>query len=130
MEKVNEEPRDKTVEPKELEIVLKEITWLSGMTTGWGNGYVVIPKGHQLHGMHYDKIEENYDISVHGGLTFSDSVRNVSLSPEFKKLPADSWLIGFDTAHFSDNIDDWPKEAVQAEAARLRDQIQNLKYDN
>lgn len=35
---------------------IKENTWPGSMLTGWGNGYVVIPQGHLLHGKHYDNI--------------------------------------------------------------------------
>ena len=47
----------------------KPITWLTGLSTGWGNGYAVIPEGHKFHGKHYDEI----DVNVHGGLTFSSA---------------------------------------------------------
>lgn len=32
-------------------------------THGWGNGYVIIPEGHPVHGMGYDDIEAKYDIN-------------------------------------------------------------------
>lgn len=39
---------------------------------GWGNGYVAIPEGHPCFGKDYDQIYDEYNINVHGGLTFSD----------------------------------------------------------
>lgn len=54
-------------------------------------GYIEIPKGHELHGMTYDEIEDhyNYELPSHGGLTFSGEVDN-------------SYWIGFDCAHYGD----------------------------
>lgn len=34
--------------------------------------YVELPKRHKLYGLYYMDIEDNYQIDVHGGLTFSD----------------------------------------------------------
>ena len=55
-----------------MKVVILENTWLRrGITDfGWGNGYVLIPQDHQLHGKDYSDI----DIYVHGGLTFSEYV--------------------------------------------------------
>lgn len=96
---------------------------------GWGNGYVIIPKGHFLNGMHYDEIHEKYEqLDVHGGLTFSDKVENLKDHwPEVKDEDADGWMVGFDTCHYMDNIKKWPKEAVQAEADKLLNQLLLLK---
>ena len=33
------------------------------------------------------------------------------------------WAFGFDTAHCTDSLEKWPKEAVMAETMRLKDQI-------
>jgi len=58
------------------------------MPMGHRCGYVEIPKGHELHGKHYDDI----NIDCHGGLTFSDFLE-------------DAYLIGFDCAHCDDESD-------------------------
>ena len=66
-------------------------------------GYVGVPKGHPAYTKHYDEL----DISVHGGLTFSDEGMDESheetlyYKPRFhndKRL----WWIGFDCAHYQD----------------------------
>ena len=58
----------KQFKDKTMKTFLRENTWLTrGITDfGWGNGYVLIPQGHPLHGKHYDEI----DVDVHCGLTF------------------------------------------------------------
>lgn len=92
---------------------------------GWGNGYLVIPEGHPLHGMDYDAIHEAYPhLSVNGGLTYA-------AKPVRKMVPDDvpdsAWIIGFDTAHLGDTLERWPDEAsVLAEAQSLANQIESL----
>jgi len=42
-----------------MKAIIKENTWLTRggyMDFGWGNGYVLIPEGHPLHGKPYDDI--------------------------------------------------------------------------
>jgi hypothetical protein len=71
---------------------------------------------------------------VHGGLTFSESVKNLNLE---KWLPKDievsetDWIIGFDTAHYGDSMDRWPtEESVLRECKRLADQIENITVNS
>jgi hypothetical protein len=94
---------------------------------GWGNGYVLIPQGHPLHGVEYD----NINVDVHGGLTFSRLVTG-DLMEAFGLELSDlgDWMVGFDTAHYQDSLEKWPKEAVQAETERLRDQLINYNGTN
>lgn len=88
---------------------IKENTWLSRswMEFGWGNGYVHIPEGHPWFGKDYNDIE---GVEINGGLTYSEMQEGM-------------WVIGFDTAHSWDMLSVWPKEAVQAEADRLLEQV-------
>lgn len=58
-------------------------------------GYVRVPPGHPAHGSHYDGV----DVSVHGGLTFSE------LEPCAHEDGQGHWL-GFDCAHFMDSMYD------------------------
>lgn len=102
---------------------VKENTWLPGISRGWGNGYIVLPNGHPMHGKDYDTIHaEMPDLSVHYGLTFSESVSNLDWD-ELKDEDKGGWVVGFDTAHWGDDIYKWPKIAVEAEAIRLLDQF-------
>ena len=66
-----------------MKTVILENTWLSGITShGWGNGYVIIPEGHKLHGKHYEELNKRKAISVNGGLTYSMNVI-VIVEPNF-----------------------------------------------
>ena len=110
-----------------IRMFVKENTWLSSLDVGWGNGYVIIPKGHPLHGKGYDDI----DVSVHGGLTFSGPVNELDNSKEggwfeIKPKDKDGWVIGFDTAHYGDNKMNWSKERVLKETQLLKEQVEKL----
>lgn len=50
-------------------------------------GYIYLPVGHPLHGVHYDKVLDA--VAVHGGWTYSDS-------------EGDAWCVGFDCNHLYD----------------------------
>jgi hypothetical protein len=105
---------------------IKENTWLPGMKHGWGNGYVVIFKGHPMYGKHYDEVP----VDVHGGLTFSESVNSlIGDFPELTEEMKDGWVFGFDTAHYNDSMERWPKEAVERETENLKSQFVELSPD-
>lgn len=90
-------------------------TWLpESFKKGWGNGYVILPKDHPFHGCDYDFL--NSFVTVHGGLTYSQSEDNGH----------DGWSVGFDTAHYADTIERWPYEAVKKEAIDLLEQLIHL----
>lgn len=122
--------QEKTLRIK-LRYFLREITWLNGMDHGWGNGYVLIPVGHPLHNMDYDKIP----VDVHGGLTFGEIVTkemvdrwNTDMNDTcLTNDDIGAYLIGFDTAHLDDTQYNWPKEAVEQETQELVKQIET-KY--
>ena len=58
---------------------------------GWGNGYVLIPEGHPLHGTHYN----NINVDVHGGLTFSELVTEEMLEIfNLEKEDIGKWCVG------------------------------------
>lgn len=102
---------------RNTDIILKENTWRihsKFLESGWGNGYVSLPKGHPLFGLEYDTIHDQYDIQIHGGLTYS-------------KLDEDKWVIGFDTAHYQDTLINWPESSVKRETENLKEQVTYLK---
>jgi hypothetical protein len=110
-----------------MKVFIKENTWLtrkSFMDFGWGNGYVVIPKGHVLNGKSYDEIHELIpNLKVNGGLTFSDTADTMT----WKEIPKGSeggWVIGFDTAHSWDKLENWSQEQVMLEVLNLKEQLQ------
>lgn len=105
---------------------------LGFLTSGWGNGYAVIPKDHPCFGMHYDDIEDQYGdiIDVNGGLTYSGSAEGWEGVSEVYRNE-DHWVVGFDTCHHMDTIARWPKEAVEQEARELAGQLYmiHLKHE-
>ena len=101
---------------KKLISFVLPITWLPTIKTGWGHAYVAIPKGHPLFGKNYDDI----NVSVHGGITFADE----SIDGQPKKTEG-MWIVGFDCCHSGDTPSTCPKEYVEAEAERLREQLEN-----
>ena len=93
-----------------LEHKIKENTWLPRylMDCGWGNGYVILPPEHPLFGVDYNDI----DVDVHGCLTYG-------------AMEDENWVVGFDTAHFADTLENWPEERVEEETIRLKEQLEN-----
>lgn len=103
----------------ELKTIVLENNWLTRgvMDFGWGNGYVLIPEKHKLHGVHHDSI----DVDVHGGLTFSCLVDEKMIEDfNLSKEDLGKWCVGFDTCHYADNINNWSKENVEKETERLK----------
>jgi hypothetical protein len=70
---------------------------------GWGNGYVAVEPDHPWYGVHCEEIE----CDVHGGLTFGE-------------LQGGYWVVGFDTGHYMDTLENWPMERVIQETQALR----------
>lgn len=75
--------------------------------TGALCGYVGVPKHHQLYEVPYGKIDSQ-DISIHGGLTFSDKCQNSALESNGichkveEGAEDDVWWLGFDCSHYDD----------------------------
>ena len=88
---------------------------------GWGNGYVAVPPTHPAYKMHYQDALDGIDIDIHGGLTYSQFGNG-------ENAPKDWWIFGFDTSHYNDNLDKWPKEAVEAETKRLYCQLLDIEW--
>lgn len=106
-----------------MKTIVRKNTWLPDYLCGWGNGYVIIPIGHPLHGKHYDDI----DVNVHGGLTFAEEITSemLELFPGLAFEDVGCWMVGFDTAHYSDNKIKWNEKAVIEETERLRKQLES-----
>lgn len=64
-------------------------------TTGSLCGYVGTKEDHAAYQKDYDSVHEEYNISVHGGLSYSGTHKDES---------KDIWWIGFDCAHAGDLI--------------------------
>ncbi len=112
----------------ELKTIVKENTWLtrSFMDFGFGNGYVLLPTTHHLHGVPYEDI----DVDIHGGLTFSTLV-DKEMVDEWGLNGDDvgKWCVGFDTCHTGDTLEKWPKESVQEEANKLKQQLEQFSIE-
>jgi len=112
------------------------IPLLKMMEVGWGNGYVLLPPGHPFHGKDYNNIEAY----AHGGLTFAslykswnqlknyedsgfDYQMDEKLAKVVKKYGSDflkdHWCIGFDTAHYGNDLTTCSKEYVWNETKAL-----------
>jgi len=74
---------------------------------GWGNGHVALPWWHPWYNIIYDDIP----VQVHGGLTYSQLDKSTSF-----------WVIGFDTNHGGDDLNNRSFEWVKEETYRLLDQ--------
>lgn len=110
------------------------------LNRGWGNGYVVLDKIHPLFGKDYDNINPHVDI--HGGITFTERIteriieRFTLPNTNIKEIDEccltnndlDKWLVGFDTAHFGDDLEKWPPEKVFEEAKKLKTQLENYAW--
>jgi hypothetical protein len=87
---------------------------------GWGNGYVAIPPSHCLYGKGENSLSVSGKIKVHGGLTYAQH-------GDGDYAPKHWWVFGFDTSHFGDTIEKWPKEAVEDETKRLFCQLLDIE---
>ena len=106
-----------------LEYFILQNTWLTGVFGhGWGNGYVVIPPEHPFYSIDYDQLNDL--VSVHGGLTFSEYGKALKKWPGYRPEHEQSWVIGFDTCHYEDDIYRWPKSAVEDEVKKLAEQCE------
>ncbi len=96
------------------------------ITVGWGNGYVIIPEGHPLHGINYNEICDAIDYNVHGGLTFGRPGVDLDAFPySISEEDKTGWVVGFDTAHLDDNLITCSKEYVEQETENLKIALEN-----
>lgn len=90
----------------------------------WYNGYVILPKEHELVDKFYGDFEEDYDLKVHGGITFSNYLRYVI---DLEEIGFENrYTLGFDCNHVGDNPKDCNKKYVENECKKLIDQLINL----
>ena len=103
-----------------------QLTRNSFMDFGWGNGYICITKDNRLYGMSYSDIHKEFRIDVNGGLTFSEYAKDLlpKWSKEIPKGYEDSWVIGFDTCHSWDTLEQWDINSVFNEALSLKQQLE------
>lgn len=96
-------------------------------------GYVGLAEGHKLHGMSYDDV----DVSVHGGLTFSNSCQadadettGICHKPS-EGEPEHVWWFGFDCAHSGDKLPGYQSKFFSANGryrnwAYVKNEVESL----
>ena len=87
-----------------------------GLEVGWGNGYVGVPSGHPWYGCHYEDIDLQLQRPIHGGLTYSEWGKPGGEDRGWYSY----WWVGFDTAHYGDDLKRCPYEYVVNETEELR----------
>lgn len=99
------------------------------ISVGYANGYVAVPENHPFFGKDCD----NIDVKIHGGLTFAGSGNRITainfsetevLEGCLSDLDENWWVFGFDTCHYEDSLENWPREAVIAETLSLKKQLE------
>ena len=104
---------------------VKESAWLSSIEKGWGNGYVAVPKGHPAYGLNYDKVCNHVD--AHWGLTYGELLSNMDWDEIPESIAGkDYYVFGFDTAHYDDTLEKWPKDKVEQHTQLLCKQFDAL----
>lgn len=90
----------------------------------WYNGYVILPDDHELVDKFYGDFEKEYDIEVHGGITFSGYLSRI-MDLENMDLE-EGYVLGFDCNHVGDNPVNCNQGYVENECKKLIDQLINL----
>jgi hypothetical protein len=109
-----------------------------GWSYGWGMGYVLLPEKHPFYGKNYDDI----NIDIHGGLTFGQKFdskiflqwlgnREIlgDVTIENYKNFDGYWIIGFDTNHAGDDLNNCSRNFVIAETEFLLNQCLDDNID-
>lgn len=107
---------------EKLKTFLKERTWMPNYIAGWGNGYVLLPKGHPAHGLDYDDI----NVEVHGGLTYAEPANQTNFEG-LTDEDREGWIVGWDTAHYRDTPEIWTRANVEKENNKLEEQLRNYE---
>lgn len=89
----------------------------------WYNGYVLIPKGHPLHGVYHEDIYHDCIIE----LSLSGLAEEHRYITEIEESDLDSWIIGFHTYHVDNHPEDWQKEDVASEVSKLKNFVESIK---
>ena len=109
-----------------LKWFILDTSW-SKITCGWGNGYVALPKKHPLYGVDYEELSE-FGIYAHGGITYSECAKYLKHVPD--DIQDDDWLVGFDTCHAGDTLDNWDMKHVRAETLGLKKDLESITRED
>ena len=104
---------------------------------GVASGYIVLPHDHLLAklGCDYEVFNATIDFPVHGGFTFAEYAEEVLTNREWCAeanlhllgLHPKDLIIGFDTAHCGDTLDNWTTTQVEEHLEDIIDYI-NTHY--
>jgi hypothetical protein len=83
------------------------------LSGGYANGYVGMPPEHPWFGKYYT----NLDVSIHGGLTYSNPYLPNNI------YDTTLWWIGFDTSHYGDTIITCNRTYCENELKSLYNQV-------
>lgn len=93
-------------------IRLVKQNWMpKSANVGWGNGYVVIPKGNQYHGLDTYELNDLLRKEFYHEITYAEAGEN------------GSWVIGFDTMQTWCTSENCTLEKVEKWAEELLDLI-------
>jgi hypothetical protein len=82
------------------------INWLGDKSNhGWGNGYVSLPKTHKHYGKSYNDL--------------MSELPNLNVELTYGNQEDEYWVIGFDSAHYGMNQQNWNKQRVLNETIEL-----------
>ena len=102
----------------------REIFEGTDIANDWYNGYVILPKEHELVDKFYGDFEEDHDLKVHGGITFSDYLSKII---DLEEIGFENrYTLGFDCNHAGDNPAHCNQEYVENECKKLIDQLISL----
>lgn len=109
-----------TANLKNLKIKNKKLDFLP---LEWYCGYVIIPKTHPLYLKEYFDFENEYILSVHGGITFSGFLDWLS-EPSNK-----NYALGFDCNHADDNMKKCNLAYVKKQCEYLAEQLKRIEEE-
>ncbi len=92
----------------------------------WFNAYLLIPKGHPLHGVYHEDIHHDCIIE----LSLSGLARDHRYIREIEEEDLDSWIIGFHTFYSHYRPEEWLKEDVENQVIQLKDFALKIKSKN
>lgn len=102
----------------------REIFEGTDIANDWYNGYVILPKEHELVDKFYGDFEEEYDLKVHGGITFSDYLSKII---DLEEIGLENrYTLGFDCNHIGDSPINCNRNYVENECQALIRQLINL----
>ncbi len=113
----------------------QRITYIDPRTFEHFCGYAELTKTHTLYGVSQAEWEEHFDIYVHGGITFNETVHIdrfdgfLSERTEEYEYFKDKFLIGFDCGHAYDHPDKQDLNYTRSECYRLIDQLIEIQKE-